>query len=97
MTDKAEHKIKSVVLGNGFRLEKKDNGHWPEMQVACPEVSYACDVCPIRKFCGDNNEFDCRVYGMFSGFYLEEEFMEQFENQYDTDEAIIRASAKPSE
>ncbi len=32
------------------------------------EVDYACEICPIRTPCGDNNQFDCQVYGMFSGF-----------------------------
>ena len=85
--------VVSVRLTDGTVIHKLENGHWPEFQKARPSVPYACDVCPIRKFCGDNNEFDCQVYGMFTGFYLEDEFEPVFDNRWDTDEAIRRAGA----
>jgi hypothetical protein len=31
------------------------------------EDPYACKICPIYEVCQGNNEFDCEVYGMFSG------------------------------
>lgn len=66
---------------------------WPAFQDIRPDVEFACEVCPIRKFCGDNNEFDCQVYGMFSGFYLKDEFAPVFNNRYSEEEAIVRSGA----
>ncbi len=89
------HKIHvaSVRLTDGTVLHKLETGQWPEFQKAYPTTTCACDVCPIRKFCGDNNEFDCQVYGMFCGFYLEDEYEAAFDNRWDTDEAIRRVGA----
>jgi len=81
-------------LANGQILHKLESGHWPALQDACPDVRYSCDVCPIHKYCSDGNEFDCRVHGMFSGFYIDDEYLDVFYNRWDTDEAIRRSGAR---
>lgn len=58
--------MENVQLKNGIILQNMD-GMFPPLQDIA-EVAYACEICPIRVFCGDNNEFDCQVYGMFAGF-----------------------------
>ena len=59
--------IKSVTLLDGTVLRNK-NGEFPPLQEIA-EIRHACDVCPVRPLCQDNNEFDCQVYGMFKGYY----------------------------
>ena len=58
----------SVTLKNGLVLENHGDGFLPLHDVA--DEKNACDICPVRIFCNDNNEFDCQVYGMFEGFYF---------------------------
>lgn len=53
---------------NGLVLQNIE-GNFPPLQDVA-EVEHACDICPVRLLCQDNNEFDCQVYGMFSGFYV---------------------------
>jgi hypothetical protein len=83
--------ISSVQLKNGVTLFKDERGNWPSYQDVGDGRDYVCEVCPIRKYCGDNNEFDCNVYEMFSGFYLLDEYLEEFNNRYSTDEAITKS------
>lgn len=58
-----------VTLTNGFILKRIDEYRFPPLQDVL-EIDNACDICPIRILCEDNNEFDCQVYGMFQGFYM---------------------------
>ena len=37
------------------------------------ETYHACEICPLRPLCNDNNEFDCQTSGMFAGFHVGEE------------------------
>ena len=60
----------SITLLNGFVIERQSDGFWPALQDVQPDVDHACDICPLRIFCDDNNEFDCQCYNMFSGFYF---------------------------
>lgn len=88
--------VSAARLTDGFVVRKvfsDGRWRWPAIQDIRPDVEFACEVCPIRKFCGDNNEFDCQVYEMFSGFYLEDEFVPVFDNRYSEDEAIVRSGA----
>lgn len=57
-----------VTLTDGTVITSKD-GHFPPLQKVV-KVFHACEICPVRIFCQDNNEFDCQVYGMFDGFYF---------------------------
>ena len=59
---------KSVTLTNGLVLQN-EGGWFPPLQDIA-KIEHACDICPVRVFCKDNNEFDCQVYGMFYGFYF---------------------------
>jgi len=68
MTDKQVKARQTVTLKNGLVLENHGDGFPPLQDVA--DVKNACDICPVRLFCNDNNEFDCQVYGMFDGFYF---------------------------
>lgn len=61
--------IQSITLLNGLVIYSK-NGTFPPLQEVAPDVNHACDVCPVRILCQDNNEFDCMVYGMFDGFHF---------------------------
>jgi len=56
----------TITLLNGLVLQNNDG--FPPLQEVAPEVKHACEVCPVRICCQDNNEFDCQVYGMFDGF-----------------------------
>lgn len=56
-------------LTNGIVLVKNEDGEYPPLQNVV-SIDHACDICPVRKWCQDNNEFGCQVYGMFSGFYF---------------------------
>ena len=58
-----------VKLLNGMIIESIDKYNFPPLKDMI-EIKYACEICPLRPLCHDNNEFDCQVYGMFSGFYL---------------------------
>jgi hypothetical protein len=60
--------VESIALRDGTVLNKGSLG-WPAMQDIAPQHRYACDVCPLNHLCQDGNEFDCQVYGMFSGFW----------------------------
>lgn len=56
-----------LKLKNGVTIPS----NFPPAQdfVDCVEVDL-CEVCPILEACGRNNCFDCEVYGMFDGFYI---------------------------
>lgn len=82
--------LKSVTLTNGKPITGDRLG-FSALQDAMPEVGYACEVCPVRKFCGDNNEFDCMVHGMFTGFYATDE--SGIHPPTDIDEALRQAGA----
>ena len=58
-----------VTLLNGFEIAKDEDGRFPPLQEVF-EIYHACDICPLRPMCGDNNEFGCQVDGMFSSFYM---------------------------
>ena len=87
------HRVDSVRLTNGHVIRRDEIGSWPALQDECPGLYHMCDICPIRRYCYEDAEFDCRVHFMFSGFDLKDEYLEVFDNQYDKDEAIIRSGA----
>ena len=58
-----------ITLTNGIIIERDDDYNFPPLQDIA-KIDHACDICPIRVLCDDNNEFDCQVYGMFQGFYM---------------------------
>ena len=60
---------KKIRLLDGTIIEQDENGNFPPLGDVV-DIDRACDICPVRKFCGDNNEFKCQVYGMFEGFYF---------------------------
>lgn len=66
--------MKKVKLLNGIEIEtfinEQGNEQFPPLQDVL-KIKHACDVCPLRKECEDNNEFDCQVYGMFMGFFYD--------------------------
>ena len=58
---------KKIKLLDGSTLEWE--GDNPPALQDVKKVKYACDVCPIKDKCKGGNEWDCQVYGMFTGFY----------------------------
>jgi hypothetical protein len=74
-----------IIIKPKNKIDEYDYDY-PPLQEVC-DVKNACDICPdeIRKPCcydrltGEsnfmgNNEFDCQIYGMFGGFYCNEDW-----------------------
>jgi hypothetical protein len=62
--------IDKVKLRNGIELTPDERGNFKPIQEIDKECKHACSICPIYEVCEGNNEFDCMVYGMFSGCYF---------------------------
>jgi hypothetical protein len=62
--------VTKVELLNGKTIKENEDGYFPAMQEFDGDCKNACYVCPIEPVCGRNNEFDCMVNSMFSGFYV---------------------------
>lgn len=67
--------------------------HWPALQDAIRPGVYACDVCPIANYCGQCGEFDCQVYEMFSGFYVNEDLEPLFGTEFRNYQALLASGA----
>lgn len=64
-----KHNLAEIKLLDNTTIEVVD-GKFPALkEVEVAGVSRACEICPIRQVCGDNNEWDCQEYQMFSGFW----------------------------
>ena len=77
---------KHVMLTTGSVITRHGD-RFPALQDVMA-VKHPCDMCPVRKYCGDNAPFDCHVYEMFSGFYAEDEYSDLFTYPFAVVEAL---------
>lgn len=63
-----KNSLNQATLLDGTTIKADEKGNFPPLRDIV-DVYHACEICPIRSLCDDNNEFDCQIYGMFDGFY----------------------------
>lgn len=79
--------MKTVTLKNGLVLWANDKGNYPPLKDII-KIDHACEICPIRPLCLDNNEIDCQIYGMFQGYYADLDASLAIIQQLDTSPGI---------